>query len=277
MTAPAFVREDLSQRTGLSKSALTTADMCGQKAWLEIHHRAPFIRNPDVTFGSCVDAGAELAIRYARAGQEPEVDRMLEASEQVQERDGIEVHPEEVELALTRFVADVLPTRDWSHARTQVHLHVPLFGWGDVDGHPDVILPGEVDDVKTSKRSKDTARTVELGLYGLMVEEETGEPVLQVGYVTWVRRVRTPAWEWTVAEFTDELRIWTRERVSAYVRAVRADELLNRHAAEPINWSFPAGPRNGGLCASCQYNPQFNPPRPCAQAVIEPLPGGNEG
>src|ERR1035437_4381052 len=177
----AVVREDLSGRTDLSKSALTTFDMCGQKAWLEIHHRAPFIRNPDVTFGSCVDAGAELAIMYARAGQEPEIERMLEAAREVSERDEVEVRPEEVELALTRFVSDVLPSRDWSLARTQAHLHVPLFDWGEVDGHPGIILPGEVDDVKTSKRSKYTARTVELGLYGLMVEEETGKPVNRVG------------------------------------------------------------------------------------------------
>lgn len=270
------VRDDLSQRTGLSKSALNTFDMCGNKAWLEIHHRAPFIRNPDVTFGSCVDAGAELAIRYARAGQEADLDRMNEAAREVMERDEIEVRPEEVDMALSHFVEDVLPARDWSLAQTQVHLHVPLFDWGEVDGHPDILLPGEVVDVKTSKRSKDTARTVELGLYALMVEEETGEPVKQVGYVTWVRRTRTPAWEWTVAEFTDDLRLWTRERVSGYVRAKRADELLNRRAVEPVNWTMTAGPRNGGLCRTCQYNPQFNPPRPCAMAVTEPLPGGNE-
>ena len=270
------VRPNLDARTDLSKSALTTAEMCGQKAWLEIHHRAPFIKNPDVTFGSCVDAGVELAITYARAGQEPQIERMLEAAAQVSERDEIEVHFEEVELALGRFLTDVLPSRDWSHARLQEHLHVPLFDWGEVDGHPDIILPGEVDDVKTSKRSKETARTVELGLYALMVEEETGEPVAQVGYITWVRRVRTPGWEWTVACVTDELREWTRERVSAYVRAKRADELLNRRGGEPVNWTFPSGPRNGGLCRTCQYNPQFAPPVPCRMAVTEPLPGGED-
>jgi len=261
-------RPDLSQRTGLSKSALNTADMCGQKGWLELHHRAPWIGNPDMTFGSCVDAGAELAIGYARSGQPPELDRMIAAAEEIALRDQIEVHPEEVELALTRFVLDVLPQRDWRFARTQAHIHVPLLDWGDVDGHPDIILPGEVLDIKTSKRSKDTARTVELGLYALMVEEDTGKPVERVGYVTWVRR-KTPAWEVMMAEVTDDLRAWTIERVSAYVRAVRADELLNRNAAEPVNWTFPAGPKNAGLCASCQYHPKFDPPWPCRMAAME--------
>jgi CRISPR/Cas system-associated exonuclease Cas4 (RecB family) len=263
-------REDLSQRTTLSKSALNTFDMCGQKAWFEIHHRAPFIGNPDVTFGSCVDAGTELAIRYARAGQPPELERMTEAAREVTERDQIEVRPEEVELALSRFNSDVLPAWDWSLAKTQEHLHVPLFDWGEVDGHPDILLPDTVLDVKTSKRSKDTARTVELGLYALMAKEATGKDITRVGYITWVRRAK-PAWETLLTEVTPDFLEWTCERVSAYVRAKNADELLNRRASSPVNWTFPSGPKNAGLCRTCQYNPSFEPPVPCRMAPCEEI------
>ena len=59
------IREDLSQRTWLSKSQLNTADMCGQKAWLEIHHRRPFIPTEQTTFGSAVDAAVEQDLAHA--------------------------------------------------------------------------------------------------------------------------------------------------------------------------------------------------------------------
>ena len=67
------IRDDLSQRTALSKSQLAVADICGQKAWLEIHHRRPFIPDEKVTFGAAVDATVESVIRaHQVTGEYPE-------------------------------------------------------------------------------------------------------------------------------------------------------------------------------------------------------------
>lgn len=251
------VREDLSQRTALSKSALAVADLCGQKAWQEIHHRRPFIPNPDVTFGSAVDAAIEQVLTVARAGLPPEAAQPMAAAAEIVARDGIEIHLEEMEVAVDAFRRDILPAHDWTLCGLQVHLSTVIDGWGDVDGHPDIVLhSGAVWDVKTSKRAKETARSVELGFYALVREAETGRSVPEVGYLTWVR-ARKPYWQTLSTPITDEFRDWTRERVDAYVRATRADALLNRAAAEPVNWTFPSGPKNGGLCRTCQYNPLF--------------------
>lgn len=256
MTALA-VREDLNARTSLSKSALNVADLCGQKAWLEIHHRLPFIGNPDVTFGSAVDAAVEQILKATSAGIPLAAARPMEAAAEIVERDGIEIHMDEVEATVTAFVRDILPAHDWTNCVTQAHLNVVMDSWGEVDGHPDIVLRSDACwDVKTSTRAKETARTVELGLYALMVEAITGRPVPEVGYLTRAR-TKKPYWQTLSTPVTDEFRDWTRERVDAFVRAKRADELLNRNAAEPVNWTFPSGPKNGGLCRKCQYNPMF--------------------
>lgn len=250
-------REDLSQRTSLSKSALNEADLCGQKAWQRLHHPMAFIGNPDVTFGSAVDAAIEQILKATSSGIPLGAARPMEAAAEIVERDGIEIHMEEVEASVVAFVRDILPAHDWTGCVTQAHLNVVMDGWGEVDGHPDIWLRSDACwDVKTSKRAKETARSVELGLYALMIEAKTGRPVPEVGYLTRVR-TKTPTWQTLSTPVTDEFRDWTRERVDGFVRAKRADELLNRNAVEPVNWTFPSGPKNGGLCRTCQYNPMF--------------------
>ena len=266
MSATAVVRPDLSTRTALSKSALAVAELCGQKAWFEIHDRRPLIPNPDIAFGSAVDAGVENLLTAARAGT-TEAARPMDAAAIALERDGIEVNMDEVETAIVRFGTDVLPKYDWSLCRTQAHLNEELEDWGEVDGHPDIILADRaVYDVKTGKRAKETARSVELGLYALLVEAETGQPVPRVGYFAWVRLVK-PYWQVIESDVSEEFRAWTTERVSAYVRAKRADELLNRRASVPVNWTFPSGPKNANLCLGCQYSPIMG--GPCRMAPLE--------
>jgi hypothetical protein len=273
MTALA-VREDLNQRTALSKSALNVADLCGMKAWLEIHHRRPLILVPDLVFGSAVDAAVEQVLKATAAGIPLGAARPMEAAAEIVERDGIEIHMEEVEAAIVDFVRDILPAHDWTECVLQAHLNVVMDGWGECDGHPDIVLRSDACwDVKTSKRAKETARTVELGLYALMIEATTGRPVPEIGYLTRVR-TKTPTWQTLSTPVTDEFRDWTRERVDAFVRAKRADVLLNRNAVEPVNWTFPSGPKNGGLCRTCQYNPMFG--GACRMAVRDPLPAGGD-
>ena len=261
------VRENLDVRTALSKSALTVADLCAHKAWHEIRHRRPFIPNPDMTFGSAVDAAVEQLLTASRAGLPRETARPLEAAAEVVERDGIEIPMPEVEVAVAAFERDIMPAHDWTLCGLQIHLSTVIEAWGEVDGHPDIVLAsGAVWDVKTTKRLKDTARTVELGFYALLQEAISRKPVPEVGYLAWIRN-KSPYWQTISTPVTDDLRAWTRERVDAYVRAKRADALLNRTATDPTNWTFPGGPRSGGLCRTCQYNPIYG--GPCRIAVME--------
>ena len=279
-------RPDLSKRLTLSKSALVKFGMCPNKTFQAKWFPRPFIPTPRVTFGSCVDAAVEVLIACARADIGLDFERALGAAWEVQGRDQIEVDQDEVEQAVRAFAADVMPHFDWHLCRTQAHIHLPLFDWGEVDGHPDIIFPApSVWDVKTSTKPKQTAMTVELGMYALMVEEETGEPVVEVGYLTWVRGVtrfwqgfgpdelgqrelKTGARKGQMTEtghhipsvyVDDEFRRWTREQVSAYVRSDRADDLLNTRRVEmklqPENYTFTGGPTNFSLCRDCEYNP----------------------
>jgi hypothetical protein len=240
-----------------------------------------------MTFGSCVDAAVEVLIICARANIELDFERALTAAIEVETRDGIDIDQDEVEKAVRAFAKDVLPNFDWAYCRTQPHIHLPLFDWGEVDGHPDLILSARsVWDVKTAKDPKKTARTVELGMYALMVEEETGEPVPEVGYLVWVRdgqywqgfgddaigerALKSGARKGQMVKtghhipstyVDDELRRWTREQVSSYVRADKADDLLNQarteRGMEPENYSFPGAPLNASLCLTCEHNPSL--------------------
>jgi hypothetical protein len=275
------MRPDLSERTGLSKSALIDFDLCQQRAWFSLHDPRPYIPNPDMTFGSCVDRGVEVLVECARAGIPIDLPRALAAAAEAQERDGIEVDQDEVEVAVRAFYDDEaqppakkgeerqrapLNDHDWAFCRRQAHIHVPIWDLGEVDGHPDLILASnEIYDVKTAKRRKYTARTLELILYAVMVEEDTGLIVPEVGYLAWIR-LKTPYWQ-TISTFvTDDMRGWAYERVAAYIRAVRADEVLNRNQ-KPQNWTFPGGVINGRFCQGCRFNPLYG--GPCKMAVAE--------
>ena len=294
------VREDLSKRRGLSKSALTTFAMCAQKTFQGKYYPRPFVPKPIVTFGSCVDAAVEVLIVCARAGIALDFAVAMAASREKCELDGVEVDQDEVEQAIRAFASDVMPRFDWAFCRTQAHIRLPLFDWGVVDGHPDIILhvPG-VWDVKTSSKPKQTAMTVELGIYTLIVEEETGNTVIEVGYLCWVRGDQrywqgfgpdelgerplktgprkgqmVPTGHHIPTFYVDdEFRRWTREQVSAYVRADRADDLLNRRrielGMEPENYTFPGTPMNFSICRDCQFNPQLGGMCKMAPAHVE--------
>ena len=295
------MRPDLSQRTGLSKSALTTFAMCGQKAFQRKYYPRPFLKTERVTFGSCLDAAVESVIINARADEAPDIARALEESRAISERDDIAIDQAEIETALGAFVADVLPTLDWHDCATQAHIHVSLYDWGEVDGHPDLILStNAVWDVKSARDPKPTARTIEGGLYAMMVAEKSGEPVPEFGYLVWVRDGQywqgfgpdargerelksgprkgqmTPTGHYIPVTFVDEeLLRWTFETVSAYVRADKIDDVLNAKrlakGLPPENFSFPSGPVRGSICKDCEYSPDNG--GECRLAVQQ---GGND-
>jgi hypothetical protein len=265
-------RPDLSLRTGLSKSVLTTFEWCQTEAWWKLHLPLPFVTNEKVVFGSAVDRGVEVYMTAARAGiTQDDTDlhaRAFDAALQKMEEDEeIEVDHVEVRHALTSFHRDIIPSFDWTEARTQAAINLPLDGLGECDGHPDVILAtNAVWDVKTGS-PKQTARTLELGFYALLVEAETGRTVPEVGYIFWNRKLQRPKWGVVTEVVTDELRRWAYEGAAAYVRAKKADEALNAKAATPQNYSFPGGPAWAGKCAGCVYSPANG--GPCARAFLE--------
>lgn len=249
-------RDDLSARTALSKSTLTGFDICASKSWFDLHFRLPLIPDEKITFGSAVDAAVEAAIKYLRMGHTIDEEVCLSAAAEVIERDGVAVDLDAVAKALILFVAQVAPHYDFRHARLQEHIVGELPDIGEVDGHPDVWLAdGRIFDVKTSKRAKFDERTVELGFYALTGAEYSGAPVPAAGYWTYVRTTR-PYWQILEFPVTPEWLRWTVEKAAAFVRAKRADEVLNRGATAPLNWSFTGGPKYGSAsCGTCQYSP----------------------
>lgn len=269
-------RPDLSRRTALSKSVLLQFDGCPTQVWYSIHDPRPFVPIEKVTFGSALDAAVEVIAGYLRTGATIQMVRAMEAARWIVERDEIEVDLEEVEHAAERFVTDVAPHHDWSLAVTQRRITGTLEGLGEVDGHPDILLPGEVWDVKaTVSKSPKDPRSVELGFYVLLQEQIEGKHVDRVGYMEWRRGaphggLKVGKWETPSLEVTDEFRRWTTEKAAAYVRAKKADEVLNRKAANPGNYSMTGGPAYKGRCADCVYNPANG--GPCQLAWREEIP-----
>jgi hypothetical protein len=250
------VRPDLSARTTLSKSALVGFDMCPTKAWNDIRNRLPLIPQEKITFGSALDAGCEVILTYLRMGAPVDIQRAYAAAAEVVQRDDVALTFDDLEKALDLFVPSVAIHFDFAYARFQEHVRVEdLAGLGEADGHPDVWLKDRrVFDIKSAARAKSQEPTLELGFYGLLCEAAEGEPVPSVGYWTWVRSSR-PYWQMVEFPVTDELRRWTVEKAASYIRAKRADEVLNREAESPTNYTFTAGPMNRSLCGTCQYAP----------------------
>lgn len=260
--------DDLSSRDPrklLSKSFLVGADLCGERAWLDIHRPVPFHMTEKVAFGSAVD----LAVQMVLAGRDAGLDVLAGDAERVvaevallleTRRSDPAVSIEEVLDAANHFAAYVERSElDFSGAIRQHHIRVPVPDVGVVDGHPDLILrDGSIVDIKTSPRSKpvDAAASayLELGLYALAREIETGARVPRVAYLTWVRSSR-PAWQLVSAEVTERMLAIARGRAASTARAIAADATLNEGAETPRNWTFPNGPRFVGLCGSCGHNP----------------------
>ena len=248
-------RPDLSTRPALSKSTLQAFDLCQTKAWLSIHDPKPFVPNEKVVFGSAVDAGVEVILKYARMGQPVDDDVVLNAVTFVIQRDEVEVDVLAVSAACDSFKREVLPKFDWALCGLQSNLTAVLEGLGECNGHPDIILAdNSILDVKTSARFKEVP-SLELGFYALLAEEvNPAQKVPKVGYLNYIR-AKKPYWQIAETPVTDELRRWAYEKSAAYVRAKKADTALNAKTETPGNWSMTGGPRFASLCADCPWNP----------------------
>lgn len=246
----------------VSKSALGRMDRCGSLAWHSIHYKRPTIPNEAMAFGSAVDKGLGVALKAIRAGipyAEVRESAHQAAAEEIVRNGVSEVDIEEVRTAIDAFPEQV--HADFALCALQEFVHTPIEGLGECQGYLDIRLAShEIWDTKTSTKAKpaDGARTLELGFYVVLYEAATGKRVPRVGYWTYVRR-QHPSWTEVSLEVTDEFRRWAYESAAAFVRAVQADEVLNRsrieQGLEPINYTFPGGARWPGLCKTCEHNP----------------------
>ena len=264
----AVVRPDLSQRTALSKSALIGFELCQQKAWLEIHHRRPFVTSEKLSFGSALDAATEALIVGERDGRDA-TRAVADAIDFVIERDEIDLDRDELARAISGFGAEVMPQFDWTEAATQPDLWATIPGIGEINGHPDIVLgTNAVWDVKSSARSKELP-SLELGLYALLLEAAHDVIVPEVGYLTWVRSGKG-RWVIQPQPMTDELRRWAWENTRRFALAKAADAQLNAGHEVAVNHVFGGGPKFAGLCSDCQYAPWND--GPCTIAYM----GGTE-
>lgn len=257
-------RPDLSTRTALSKSVLTSFELCETRSWHSIHDPRPLIPNERMVFGSAVDAGVEIIVKSAASGHGVQIDRAYAAAAEIVQRDQVELLFSDVERALDGFAEDVVPKFDWHLAVTQANVTAVIGDLGECNGHPDIIFgDGSVVDIKTASRAKDVP-SLELGFYALLMEASSGVPVANVGYMTWVR-LKRPYWQVAQVPVTDELRRWSYEKAAAYIRAKKADALLNARAASPSNYTMAGGPKFDGLCRDCPWNPALG--GPCLIAI----------
>ena len=256
------IRDDLSHRTELSKSQLTTADFCQTAAWFGIHDRRPMLPSERLTFGSAIDAACEQMV-YAAARGLDAGGKAMQAALEVAARDGMDLDWNEVSAAITGFREQVMPAIDWTDAVVQPTVRAEIAGLGPCSGHPDIILAdGTVLDVKTGKQHKSPFGT-ELGFYTLLCEA-SGLAVPRVGYLTWLRFAK-PFWEPTIIDVTDELRRYAMARALAFARARDLDAHVNEGEASPVNYTLTGGPKGPGQCATCEYSPVNGGPCDIAQ------------
>ena len=246
-------RPDLSQRTALSKSEITTAYWCELQAYHSRNDPRPWKPTPDMTFGSAIDAAVEIAITALRAGQAIPVSTCLSAAAEMALRDDQAVDLDAVERAVEQFGIAVAPQFDWSTAITQPTIRVDIDGLGACEGHPDIILGSTILDVKASGKAKNEASVYfapELAFYALIRERETGEPVERVGYLTWLRQVK-PMWQVLVVDVTDDLRAEGMTYARRQVQRRRLIDAVSSKNANPAD--FFSGPRFDSKCLDCAY------------------------
>jgi CheY-like chemotaxis protein len=247
-------RPDLSRRTALSKSEISTGTWCELQGHYSRTDPKPWTPTPDMTFGSCLDAAVEMAIGFLRSGQTVQIERCLAAAAEVALRDDNPVNLDEIEVALEQFGVAIAPQYDWSHALTQHSITVEIDGLGECNGHPDIILTDLILDVKSAGRAKsedDIYFGSELGFYALLRTRETGDPVRHVGYLTWLR-LRKPLWQVLVVPVTDDLLAEAMTRARRQLHLRKLSDTVAAKGADPT--LFFDGPRFDKKCLDCAWS-----------------------
>lgn len=247
-------RPDLSKRTALSKSEITTAYWCELQSFHARSDPRPWKPSPDMTFGSALDAAVEIAIVALRSEQAIPIDRCLAAATEMALRDDNPVNLDEVELAVEQFGVVVAPQFDWRTAQVQPTIRVSIDGLGECEGHPDIIVGSTILDVKAAGKAK-SAESIyfapELGFYVALRERETGEPLEKVGYLSWLR-LKRPMWQVLVVDVTDDLRA---EGMTYALRQIQRRKLIDTVAAKHADpTAYFSGPRFDSKCLDCAWN-----------------------
>lgn len=246
-------RPDLSKRTALSKSEISTGTWCELNGHYQRTIARPWTVTPEMTFGSALDAAVEIAVVALRSGQTVPIDRCLAAASEVALRDDAPIDLDEIEKAIEQFVIAVAPAYDWSTAKTQHTIRVEIDGLGECEGHPDLILGDLILDVKSAGRAKnedDIYFGSELGFYALLRQRETGDPVRHVGYLTWIRTKR-PMWQPLVVPVTDDLLAEGMTRARRQLHLRKLSDTVAAKGADPTLYF--AGPKFDKKCVTCPY------------------------
>jgi hypothetical protein len=248
-------RPDLSRRTALSKSEISTGTWCELQGFFSRTDPKPWTPTPDMTFGSCLDAAVEMAIGFLRSGQTVQIERCLAAAAEVALRDDNPVNLDEIEIAVEQFGLVIAPQYDWSHVLTQHSITVEIDGLGECNGHPDIILSDLILDVKSAGRAKsedDIYFGSELGFYALLRMRETGDPIRHVGYLTWLR-LKRPMWQPLVVPVTDDLLAEAMTRARRQLHLRKLSDTVAAKGADPT--LFFDGPRFDSKCLTCAWAP----------------------
>jgi len=242
-------------RKMLSKSFLVGADMCGERAWRDIHDPRPFFMTEKVAFGKTVDAALQRLVETWNARATDVTAAIDYAVTSVAESSMVSIP--EVQRAVEDFWP-ILADFDWTDARIQPEINATIPGIGDVNGHPDFILrDGTLLDIKTAARAKpeNAAATShrELSFYALSCMW-AGEPVKRVGYITWVR-TKSPSWQVLVADVDDRMIDAAWQRAYREANRLRVDAIHNNGGFPAVNMVYANGPKYAGLCKTCAHNP----------------------
>lgn len=253
------------KRVGMSKSVIVATNLCARKGWYseavrDDNGRRVSVPMPErVLFGTALDEAVQLVVWNVREGTTLSAELLEEAVQEglgaMASRPGAEdldpvLMEAELELALTKFVTDVLPTIPMDGLRLQGDDGESLRD-GDYIGTPDMLVLGDnpaVWDVKSSPRSK-SARDLfspEMAHYAALYHALYGAlPV--VGYITWVR-TKEPKWH-----------VLGRQATTLHLALAQAYRSATRVALDATE--VDSLPFNTAMCGTCEWKahrPELN-------------------
>lgn len=246
-------RPDLSRRTALSKSEISTGEWCGIQGYYSRAEPRPWNVTPEMKFGSCLDAAVEIAVKALRADQPIPVATCLAAATEVAQREELDVDLNEIEDAIHQFGVVIAPRYKWETALSQHTIRVEIDGLGACEGHPDFILGDLIKDVKAKGKSvsnNDIWFGSELPFYALIRERETGEPVKHIGYWVWLRQV-SPKWQDITVEVNADVLAEGMARARRQLHLRRLIDTVKERGADPAE--FFVGPKFDSKCLDCAW------------------------
>lgn len=246
-------RPDLTTRTALSKSEISTGEWCGIQGFYARTQPRKWNVTPEMTFGSAIDACVELAVKALRAGQAIPHEIFQRVGAEIAVKDDNPVDLDELTKAMRQFENAVAPMFDWSNALLQHTISVEIDGLGACEGHPDIICDDLILDVKAKDKSvnENAIRfSSELPFYAVIRMRETGDPITRIGYLVWVR-TQSPKWQAVTVDVTDDVLAEGMARARRQVNLRRLIDTVASRGADPAE--FFKGPAFDSKCLTCAW------------------------